>query len=167
MHPETALTPPFQAPKQSLSPLKRREKMVVSNDGDYGSDPGLQIPETPDIRSSMAQAALFSLDRSRRAQVEVCSLPITSQVHAYCVVAQASGSRGAKKMARDLQESVVLSGKRTCGTATVTFVAAPASKQQRDSRLIVLPKSRFNDTWWQRHLPTLTPAAPGARQTAK
>ena len=84
-----------------------------------------------------------------------CDLP-----GAHCVVAQVSGSRGAKKMARDLQESVVLSGKRT-RTATVTFVAESVGLIKQEHRRIVLPRSRFNDTWLQQHLSTtLTPAAP-------
>jgi len=63
-------------------------------------------------------------------------------------------------MARDLQESVVLSGKRT-RTATVTFVAESVGLIKQEHRRIVLPRSRFNDTWLQQHLSTtLTPAAP-------
>ena len=63
-------------------------------------------------------------------------------------------------MAKYVQNAAIPKGKRT-RTATVAFVAAPAAKQQRDSRLIVLPRSRFTETWWQQHLsPTLTPAAP-------
>ena len=104
LHPEAALTPPSQATKKSLSPLESRERMVVciSIDEDYGPDPGLHIPETPEIRSSMArgQAALFSLDRSRsRGPLLAYYFP-----GACCVGAQAPGKRGAKKMARDLQE---------------------------------------------------------------
>ena len=99
--------------------------MVVSSDEDYGSDPGLQSPETPDFRASMTKAAQCSLHRADYSCSEgihqgpwlACDLP-----GAHCAVAQVSGPRGAKKMARDLQESVVLSGKRT-RTATVTFVA--------------------------------------------
>ena len=129
--------------RRGLSSLNRRREMVVSSDENYGSDPGLQTPETPDIRSSLANAALFSLVRSQRAQVEVqlaYDFP-----GAYCIVAQASGSRGAKKLAREIQESVIPSGKRT-RTATATFVAAPAEKLKRESRGIVLPRSRFFET---------------------
>ena len=62
-------------------------------------------------------------------------------------------------MAKYTQNAAILTGKRT-RTATVAFVAAPAAKQQRDSRIIVLPSSRFTKTWWQEHVATLTPAAP-------
>jgi hypothetical protein len=54
--------------------------MVVSSDGDYGSGPGLQSPETPDIRASMTKAAQFSLRRGQRASAEVRGSPMTSQV---------------------------------------------------------------------------------------
>ena len=74
--------------------------MVVSIDEDYayGPDPGLHSPETPGIRSSMAhgQAALFSLDRSRRAQAEARYLPITSQVLA-ASVHKLQGNAGPRK----------------------------------------------------------------------
>ena len=53
---------------------------MESSDEDYGSDPGLQSPETPDIRASMAKAAEFSLDRSSRARVEVSSSRMTSHM---------------------------------------------------------------------------------------
>ena len=62
-------------------------------------------------------------------------------------------------MAKYTQNAAILTGKRT-RTATVAFVAAPAAKQQRDSRIIDLPSSRFTKTWWQEHVATLTPAAP-------
>ena len=62
-------------------------------------------------------------------------------------------------MAKYTQNAAILKGKRT-RTATVAFVAAPAAKQQRDSRIIDLPSSRFTKTWWQEHVATLTPAAP-------
>ena len=116
--------------------------MVVSSDDDYGSDPGVQSPENPDIRSSMAKAALFSLDRSRRAQVEVRGLPMPSQV-----LSESLHRRGAKKMAREIEESLIMSGKRT-RTATATFVAAPAEKLKRELRGIVLHRLRFTKTWW-------------------
>ena len=55
---------------------------------------------------------------------------------------------------------MVLSGKRT-RTATVTFVAESVGLIKQEHRRIVLPRSRFNDTWLQQHLSTtLTPAAP-------
>ena len=62
-------------------------------------------------------------------------------------------------MAKYTQNAAILKGKRT-RTATVAFVAAPAAKQQRDSRIIDLPSSRFTKTWWQEHVATLTPTAP-------
>ena len=45
-------------------------------------DPGSQSPETPDIMASaaMAEATHLLLDRSQRAQVEVCSLLMAPQM---------------------------------------------------------------------------------------
>ena len=101
----------------------------------------------------------FRLIVLRGHPVEVRGSPMTSQVLT-ASLHRLSGSRGAKKMARDLQESVVLSGKRT-RTATVTFVAESVGLIKQEHRRIVLPRSRFNDTWLQQHLSTtLTPAAP-------
>ena len=43
-------------------------------------DPGSQSPEIPDIMAAMAEATHLLLDRSQRAQVEVCSLLMAPQM---------------------------------------------------------------------------------------
>ena len=59
--------------------------MAVSSDEDYGSDPGLQSPEPPDIRASMAKATQFSLDRTSRARARA-RVRAHMHAHAYAYV---------------------------------------------------------------------------------
>ena len=113
--------------------------MVVSSDEDYGSDPGLQSPETPDIRASMTKAAQFSLHRAQRASIKVRGSPVTYQVLT-ASLHRCQGHVGPRKWPEIFRESVVLSGKRT-RTATVTFVAESVGLIKQEHRRIVLPRS--------------------------
>ena len=105
----------------------------------------------------MAKAAQFSLRRARMASVEVSGSPVTSQVLTAPLPVRRATWGQLKKRARNSQESVILSGKRVLclartAMATVTCVAAPASKHQPGPRLIALPRSQFYETWWEEHV---------------
>ena len=139
-----------------------------NDDGDYTDSGGEDsLPETPDIRCIMLKGAQTRPGRVRKAQLEVCSCTMlrAMAILTCCNVVQALNARGAKKMARDVDCSVVLDGKRSRST-TAAFVAGPAGIIKRKRATITLPKSRFNDDWWVGHLEqratTLTSPSPAA-----
>ena len=139
-----------------------------NDDGDYTDSGGEDsLPETPDIRCIMLKGAQSRPGRVRKAQLEVCSCTMLRAmvILTCCNVVQALNARGAKEMARDVDCSVVLDGKRSRST-TAAFVAGPAGIIKRKRATITLPRLRFNKEWWQGHLEqratTLTSPSPAA-----